>query len=158
MRILYYVITSMCFSFCIGIMLNARIKISVIAAITAGVCYGLFVFCNSSKLGYFLSTLILALLSELIAKKVKTPSTVFLIIGVYTLVPGPGIYNTIRHIIENDYEQAIRIGGETFVNIALMATAIALISIVFGKTSEERFKKHRISQLELFHGEKFGST
>ena len=150
MNILYYTMISMGVSLSIGIMLNAKIKISILGAALAGICYCVFVLCPSPKLGYFLSTLLLTLLCELMAKKVKTPSTMFLIIGIYPLVPGVGIYKTIIQIMQADYVNALKTGGDTFVYIALMATAIAIISIIFGKTSEERFEKRRNRNPELW--------
>lgn len=150
MNILYYALISACVSFCIGIMLNAKIKIAALGAFIAGVCYGVFVLCGSSMSGYFIGSLILTLLSEIMAKIAKTPSTLFLIIGIYPLVPGVGIYKTVMQIIEADYAQALKTGGATFVNIALMATAIALVSIMFGKSSEERFDKRHNLQSDLY--------
>jgi len=150
MNIFYYALVSMCVSFCIGIMLNAKIKIAVLGAVLGGACYSIFMLCGSYKLGYFTGTLVLAILSELMAKKIKTPTTLFLIIGIYPLVPGSGIFKTIMLIIEADYSQALKMGGDTFVYISLMTTAMAIVSIAVGKTSEEKFEKHRSLQSGLF--------
>ena len=119
-----------CISFCVGIITNARVKISFYGAIFGGICYFIYALCDFKLIGYFLGTLSLAFLSEAATKFLKTPSTVFLIIGIYPLVPGGGIYRTITLLIQSDYIKALETGAKTFSEIILMTTAIAIVSTV----------------------------
>ena len=68
------------------------------------------------------ATLILSLLSELAARVFKQPATVFVIPGIFPIVPGLGMYNGMAQLIENNYEQGINL----LLTAGLDAAAIAL--------------------------------
>ena len=68
------------------------------------------------------ATLILALLSELAARIFKKPATVFVIPGIFPIVPGLGMYNGMAQLIENKYELGINL----LLTAGLDAAAIAL--------------------------------
>lgn len=129
-----YILVAGCISFCVGLMLKARVRVALWGAVVGGLCYLTFSSIPYEKPAYFISALILALLSEIMAKIAKTPSTLFLIMGIYVLVPGAGIYKTFFNIVSGNYDIALNTGATTFVNLSLIAAAIALVSAVFGKT------------------------
>ncbi|MDD3766532.1 MAG: threonine/serine exporter family protein [Eubacteriales bacterium] len=129
-----YMLVAGCISFCVGIMLKTRVKIALCGSFVGGLCYFTFISVPYEKPAYFISALLLAVLSEIMAKLVKAPSTLFLIMGVYVLVPGAQIYQTFLNIINGSYNIALNIGATTFVNLSLIAAAIALVSAAFGKT------------------------
>lgn len=70
----------------------------------------------------FLATLALAWLSRALAFARKTPVTVFLICGIFPLVPGAGIYYTGYHFFMGNDALALEKGLETI----KIAVAIAL--------------------------------
>lgn len=128
-----YMLVAGCISFCVGIMLKTRVKIAFCGALSCGLCYFTFLSIPYEKPAYFVSALLLATLSETMAKLVKAPSTLFLIMGIYVLVPGAHIYKTFFNLIDGNFGVALNIGAATFVNLSLIAAAIALVSAVFGK-------------------------
>lgn len=73
------------------------------------------------------STFIMSILARLLSAVRKCPATVFLITGIFTLVPGAGIYYTAYYLIMGNVNDAILKGIETF----KIAGAIVL-GIVFG--------------------------
>lgn len=73
------------------------------------------------------ATLILTLAARTLSAVRRCPVTVFLVTGIFTLVPGAGIYYTAYHLLMNDLAQFTAKGIETF----KVAGAIAL-GIVFG--------------------------
>lgn len=75
----------------------------------------------------FGATLTLTALSRLFSFARKTPLTVFLIAGIFPLVPGSGVYFTARYLFANQYEMGLFKCIETF----KYAGAIAL-GILFG--------------------------
>ena len=77
---------------------------------------------SSSFYANICATLILSLLSELAARIFKQPATVFVIPGIFPIVPGLGMYNGMAQLIENNYEQGINI----LLTAGLDAAAIAL--------------------------------
>ena len=90
-----------------------------------------YLFCTSKGTGGTVAsiwaTLALTLIARILSAVRKMPSTVFLITGIFTLVPGTGIYYTSYYLVMNDLEQCIAKGMETF----KIAGAIVL-GIIFG--------------------------
>lgn len=73
------------------------------------------------------ATLILTIAARVLSAARRCPVTVFLLTGIFTLVPGAGIYYTAYYLLMNDLAQFTAKGVETF----KVAGAIAL-GIVFG--------------------------
>lgn len=76
----------------------------------------------------FVATVVLAVLARAFAVVRQCPSTVFLISGIFPLVPGVGIYYTTYYFIMSDNALAAAKGAETFkiaVAIALGIVAVA---------------------------------
>jgi len=82
-------------------------------------------------IGFFAATLTLTLLSEIAARILKAPSTVFLIIGIYPLVPGAGIFKTAALILQNRVAEASMTGNATAAELLFMVAGIAIVSVMF---------------------------
>jgi len=84
----------------------------------------------------FVATVVLTCVSRMLSVLRKTPTTMFLICGIFTLVPGAGIYYTAYHFYINDAVQAWAKGGETIklaLSISLgIASAFSLPASLFG--------------------------
>lgn len=74
----------------------------------------------------FLASLMVAILSEIFARKLKKPAILFIIPGILPLVPGLGLYNTMLYLIQGNYGMAISKGTDTI----LIGGAIALAMLV----------------------------
>ena len=90
-----------------------------------------YLFCTSRGTGGTVAsiwaTLVLTLIARALSAIRKMPSTVFLMTGIFTLVPGTGIYYTSYYLVMNDLAQFTAKGIETF----KIAGAIVL-GIIFG--------------------------
>lgn len=64
---------------------------------------------HSSMLAAFLSTLVVAFLSHILARVKKAPVTVFLITGTLPAVPGAAIYRSVYYFLQNDSALATKI-------------------------------------------------
>jgi uncharacterized membrane protein YjjB (DUF3815 family) len=73
-----------------------------------------------------------------LARYYKMPVTVFSISGVIPLVPGGMAYETIRHFIENDYTEGMRLGTITL----LIAGSIAF-GLIFSGVITESFNRKK---------------
>lgn len=73
------------------------------------------------------ATLTLTLVARALSALRKMPSTVFLLAGIFTLVPGSGVFYTAYYLIMNELSASTEKGIETF----KIAGAIVL-GIVFG--------------------------
>lgn len=79
-----------------------------------------------TALCYFLATLLMVLASEILARQLKTLSTIFATTALIPLVPGLGLYRTMRALVENDLGAAASEGTATMIAILAMAAALAV--------------------------------
>ncbi len=79
----------------------------------------------------FVGAVVVGVYSEIAARKLKSPATVFSISGAFPLVPGVGAYNTVQMIVEGDMNGALGTGIETIASAAAIAAGIMLASAIF---------------------------
>lgn len=70
----------------------------------------------------FIASLLVTLISEFLARKLRKPAILFIIPGIIPLVPGFGMYNTMIHMVQGSYVKAIEIGT----TVGLVSGAIVL--------------------------------
>lgn len=83
----------------------------------------------SSVLSTFLAALLVTQLSYFLAKRLKTPITVFLITGILPLVPGLALYRTMYSLLIADYNASLGYAILTFEIAGAIAGAIVIISL-----------------------------
>lgn len=69
--------------------------------------------------------------AEVMARVLKTPTTVFLIPGLIPLVPGRALYYTMAYLVRQDYEMASQKGSETLYTCLGISVGIVFVSVVF---------------------------
>ncbi|MDD4773178.1 MAG: threonine/serine exporter family protein, partial [Eubacteriales bacterium] len=79
---------------------------------------------------YFLGTLFVAAIGEIMARVMKIPSSVFVIPAIIPLVPGYGLYLSMLLLVQNDFYGFIKTGTQTLFAAGIMAFAIALTNFV----------------------------
>ena len=95
------------------------------------ICFVLLVNSFHPILANLIAMMGVSLYSELMARYLKAPATIFIVVGCFPLVPGKGIYQTMLYLISNDRSMFLNSLLET-IGIALaLATAILIISTVF---------------------------
>lgn len=75
-----------------------------------------------------IASFIIALMSRQFAVWFKCPATVFLISGIFPIVPGGGIYWTIYHLMSGQYSNALNTGSTAFMISVSIAFAIILVN------------------------------
>ncbi|MBR5236767.1 MAG: threonine/serine exporter family protein [Clostridia bacterium] len=143
MNFIYIFLVCILVSFFIGISMHAKPWVSFLGGLVGGVGYLVYLICPSPRAGYLLSALVLTLLSEILARLCKMPSNNFLVLGIYPLVPGTALYQTMAYAVQGDYLKALEKGGEALVCIVLMTVSIALVPTVFRIVLGERKKRSR---------------
>ena len=78
----------------------------------------------------FIGALIVALLSEWLARRKKAPAIIFSMNGIVPLVPGAGLYRTMLALVLEQYDEAAAIGVETVLVAAGIALAIAVVTVM----------------------------
>ncbi len=74
-----------------------------------------------------ISSFVLIILSRFAAYNLKGPVTIFLVCGIFCIVPGIGIYNVAHNFVSNDFNQAFTNG------ISVLKVCLAMtLGIAFG--------------------------
>jgi len=79
----------------------------------------------------FAGTIVIGLYSEVLAKILKAPATVFVIPGIFPLVPGITAYKTIQAFVNNEVTEAILLGIDTVAKAFTIAFGIMLVTALF---------------------------
>ena len=74
-----------------------------------------------------LAVIPLTLLARILAMTLRTPVTVFLLTGIFPLVPGAGIYYSAYYFIQGNNALALANGISTFKIAVALAVGIALV-------------------------------
>ena len=85
----------------------------------------------SNVLGCLFGALVVAALSEACARIFKDASTIFVLPGILPLVPGAGMYYTMRALIAGDYATTISTGTNTIFMAGAIAVAILIVTSLF---------------------------
>lgn len=80
--------------------------------------------------GYFWGTVFAAAYSEIMARIRKCPAIAYLVIAIFPLIPGAGVYYTMEHAMQGNTELFVQKGMHTAAIAGIMAVAILLVSTV----------------------------
>jgi len=147
MEYIYKYIVCMVVIFLVGLSLRAKPLDSFLAGVGGALGYIVYLLSPTAPLGYLFSSLTLAVWAEVFARILKIPSSIFMILGIYPLVPGIALYQTMAHAFRGDYAQALQTGGDALIGIALMAVSFAFVAVSFrivSPTNKEIKKKKKI--------------
>ena len=111
-----------------AILLKAPRKTVMVSAVLGGMGYVVFELsftCLTSPLAaYFIGALFVSGLSEMLARFMKTPATIFIIPAIFPQVPGIGLYNTMMFLVDGKNSKAGELGFSTIIELTVMATAL----------------------------------
>ncbi|KYZ78276.1 hypothetical protein AXX12_01670 [Anaerosporomusa subterranea] len=115
--LIYKAVTVFCMGLAIGVLY--RIPRAVLPYASGNGVFAWLVVTGLSALGAklvlatFFGSLAAALSSELLARRLKKPATIFLLPGFIPLVPGREAYATMANIVNGHYTQGVAIGVQT---------------------------------------------
>lgn len=85
---------------------------------------------TSAAVASFLGSLVVVLLSRILTVRMKCPITIFLISGIFPLVPGAGVYYTAYYLVMNQLAEAAHRGlGAVKVAFAIVLGIVLIVSI-----------------------------
>ena len=132
-----------------AVLLQAPRKTRPISGIIGAVGWVVFLYVrremgSSSFYANICATLILSLLSELAARIFKGPVTVFVIPGIFPIVPGLAMYNGMTRIIEKQYDLGMSLLLQAGMDASAIALGIMFVGSLFRviKIKRERSHKH----------------
>lgn len=116
-----------------ALIMNVPKKTLVYTSVVTSIGYIIYILCSNqlnTTLGFFTGTAFVAMMGEIFARKFKMPATIFIFPAAIPIVPGFGLYQTMFALVQNDIPQALEVGSNTILNIAAMAIAMALVSVL----------------------------
>ena len=106
--------------------------------LTWAVYYICVTFGASEYMAYFIAGAIASLFAEIMARIRKYPAISYLVVSVFPLLPGGGIYYTMSHAVSGDTVMFSQRGMQTVSIAGAMAVGILLISTLFRLLSSRR--------------------
>lgn len=87
--------------------------------------------CGSELMGFFWGSAFASLYSEVMARIRKCPAICYLVVCIFPLIPGAGVYYTMNHAVQGDMAMFAEKGMYTAATAGLMAVGILLVSTMF---------------------------
>lgn len=82
-------------------------------------------------LANFFAALSAALYSEILARVRKCPAITYLVVSIFPMLPGAGIYYTMSHLVSRDMASFSQVGMHTIAVAGALAVGILMISTIF---------------------------
>ncbi len=99
-----------------------KLFVASLGGLITKTCYVILVFfLQGDLINYYLSSAIITLYAEYMARKYKSPATVFLVPATIPLIPGGSLYQTMTYGLRQEWQLFIKQGISTL----LMAVAIS---------------------------------
>ncbi len=90
---------------------------------------------KDSMLGYFVATLFAASFSETMARIRHFPAITYLLVSIFPLIPGAGIYYTTSYLADSNITGFMEKGAETSAIAGIMAIGILMVSTIVRSTT-----------------------
>lgn len=103
--------------------------------------FSLLSFLRSDLPRYFLAIVIVGFYAEAMARRFRTPTTIYLIVGMMPLVPGGGIYYTMERCINGETIEFLETGLHTLGIAGALALGILLVSTLVRLQSVVRIRR-----------------
>lgn len=118
-----------------AVLIETPKKYLPMAGVVASIGWFVYLSCENlgaeAVLATFFSTLTVTFISHVLARKVKTPVTIFLIAGIIPTVPGATMYRIAYYVILGDNDMSIHYLMEMFKIAGAIAVAIFIVDSIF---------------------------
>lgn len=98
---------------------------------------------SSVEVASFLGALVVVLISRILTVYMKCPITIFLVSGIFPLVPGAGIYYTVYYLVTDQLSQAALKGIESVKIAFAIVLGIAFIVSIPREFFQPQYWKQR---------------
>lgn len=134
-----------CAGFCIVFEIRKPLFI-LLSCVTGAVGWLVFLLLadiGSGVVRYLLATIVVSVLSEIFARILKAPATIFLVIGIVPLVPGGGLYYAMNALINGDYALFAQKGIETAACAGAIAAGVSVVTSIARMVASQRMGARR---------------
>lgn len=115
-----------------GVIFQVRGRNILYAAVTGGIGYLVFLLALELNIGTvlasFFSSCAITTAAEILARKQKSPATVFLVAGLIPIVPGRGMYLSMFLALEGDLPAAASTCYQTLLEAGAIAIGVVTVS------------------------------
>jgi uncharacterized membrane protein YjjB (DUF3815 family) len=159
MEFILQVIFGFIFTACFGVIFNAPTKAipycGIVGAIGWIIYYLVIQISATEVQASFLGAFVVGIVAQVFARRFKMPMIIFNVSGIIPLVPGGIAYNTMRNIIELDYNMGIQNGMRAFMISGALAMGLVFAEVIVqlalqmlssGKTSMQTFARAKRRQ------------
>lgn len=152
MKILFHFICSFLSTVGFAVFFNTPKKVLVWVGLTGAVGWMMSLFLirlgTAPAWAYLLATLSVAFLAETFAIRTKSPSTLFSIPGIYPLVPGYTLYQTMYYFTKNQLDVGLIALLDTLKNAGAIALGIIIMSSL-GNFRKKFYDKKALNQSKI---------
>ena len=110
----------------------------VLAGLTGACGWLVELLLENTILSAFLAALAVAVLAQIFARISKAPVTVYLVTGIFPLVPGVGMYRTVYYLLQSNRELTSYYLTYTLQIAGMIALAIFVVDSFFKKLYRKR--------------------
>ncbi len=93
---------------------------------------------------FFVSSVVITIYAEVLARVMKCPATIFLVVCTIPLIPGGGLYRTMRYFMLGDYAACSQQGLTTVFLAVAISVGVLLPTTVFQMIRTVKGKKLRL--------------
>lgn len=118
-----------CAGFCLILNVRTGILFCCIGGTVGWLVYLLaMLVCDNDLISYFLAAMAISLYSEIMARIRKCPVTGYILISFFPLVPGAGIYYSMRYAMQGDTAMFLHEGLHTLGIACCLAVGVLVVS------------------------------
>ena len=144
----WYIMAVACLTGCVGftILFNIHGKGSTLCVLGGVLTWAVYAVAadllGNELMGFFWGSVFASLYSETMARIRKYPAISYLVVCIFPLIPGAGVYYTMHHAVQGNMALFAEKGIYTASTAGLMAVGIVLVSTVFRLWANWR-REHR---------------
>ncbi len=123
-----------CFGFSFVFRISKNLDFSFMGSLVGAIGWSIYLstsYLNNTFFQSFIAMLCVSIMSEALARIMKAPATIFIMIGFFPLVPGSGIYYTMLYAVQGQSDLFMQSFLNTIGISLSLALAILLSSTLF---------------------------
>ncbi len=120
-----------------SVLLNQPRRSILFSSVIGGGAYVLFSFFGKGTLAYFIASFFVGIACEALARWKKTTATQLITCALIPMIPGVGLYRTVRYMSDGQLTQAVHTGSETLLGICAIALAITFSTLLFKRSKPQ---------------------
>ncbi|WP_318505890.1 threonine/serine exporter family protein [Bacillus sp. T3] len=149
MMIVEQLITSFISTAAFGILFNVPKNTLIKCGLVGMLGWLIYILLANNGVNIVMATLVasffVAVISQVFARRFRSPVIIFSVSGIIPLVPGGMAYDAMRHFVENDYSSAINLAAKS----TMLSGAIAM-GLIFSEVVNQTIRTTRLGSKRMF--------